>query len=234
MASTSEAIVELEELLPTAILKQDDTGQNSETQLTTACIQERPTPSPQTTSQESGPNNLEPPKSSAFYKKTYTSGKLRFIKDNTHLSDAKFIKINADAGDSESIMQQVAEGVVNKLWRVHHKNILLSVTSGADELDEAGSEAFKEGIRHILPGTCIVTGGTNDGVTRLVGDAVHEFNNRAHYEEHDTNKCPTIGIVCLDRLGRNKDTIKPWELTRGVFGIDSDGELFTVDNRGER
>ena len=60
----------------------------------------------------------------------------------------------ADAGDSESIMQQVAEGVVNKLWRVHHKNLLLSVTSGADELDEAGSEAFKEGIRYILPGKC--------------------------------------------------------------------------------
>ena len=54
----------------------------------------------------------------------------------------------------------------------------------------------------------MVTGGTNDGVTRLVGDAVHEFNNRAHYEEHDKNKCPTIGIVCLDRLGQNKDTIK--------------------------
>ncbi|KAH3703307.1 hypothetical protein DPMN_078339 [Dreissena polymorpha] len=48
--------------------------------------------------------------------------------------------INADAGDKESILQQVAEGVVSKLWRLRRKNLLLSVTSGADELDEAAHE----------------------------------------------------------------------------------------------
>ncbi|KAH3703691.1 hypothetical protein DPMN_078733 [Dreissena polymorpha] len=82
----------------------------------------------------------------------------------------------------------------------------------------------------MLAGTCMVTGGTNDGVTRLIGEAVREFNKKDKYY---ATECSTIGIVCLDRL-RNKDTIKPWELTRGVFGIDSDGELFTVDKSGER
>ncbi|KAH3791282.1 hypothetical protein DPMN_144765 [Dreissena polymorpha] len=82
----------------------------------------------------------------------------------------------------------------------------------------------------MLPGTFLVTGGSNDGVTRLVGDVVHEFNMTT---VNEFDQCPSIGIVCLDRLP-NKDTIKLYELTRGVFGIDSDGELFTVDNRGER
>ncbi|KAH3703721.1 hypothetical protein DPMN_078764 [Dreissena polymorpha] len=163
------------------------------------------------------------------YKKTYTSGTIRFIEDDKCIGDAKFIKINADAWNKESILQQVAEGAVNKLWALRHKNLLLSVTSGADELDEEGRKAFKEGIEKMLIGTCMVTGGTNDGVTRLVGDAVRNFNTRAY----DGVKCPTIGIVCLDRL-RNKDTIKPWELTRGVFGIDSGGELFTLDKSGGR
>ncbi|KAH3703603.1 hypothetical protein DPMN_078642 [Dreissena polymorpha] len=116
-------------------------------------------------------------RSFAFYKKTYTSGEFRFFQDNQHMrGDAKFIKINADAEDNESILQQVAEGVVNKLWRLRHKNLLLSVISAADELDEEGRNAFKEGIKKMLPGTCMVTGGTNDGVTRLVGDAVLTFN----------------------------------------------------------
>ncbi|XP_052219381.1 transient receptor potential cation channel subfamily M member 8-like [Dreissena polymorpha] len=166
----------------------------------------------------------------AFYKKTYTSGKIRFINGNTPLYDAKFIKINAGAWDNESILQQVAEGVVNKLWRLGRKNLLLSVTSGADELNGENRKAFNEGIKKMLPGTFLVTGGSNDGVTRLVGDVVHEFNMTT---VNEFDQCPSIGIVCLDRLP-NKDTIKLYELTRGVFGIDSDGELFTVDNRGER
>ncbi|KAH3703575.1 hypothetical protein DPMN_078613 [Dreissena polymorpha] len=223
MASTSEKSVEE---IPLTVIT--DTGQISETESTTAYVQKQPTLSSPTTSQESEPKKPEPPKSSAFYKKTYTSGKIRFVEDDKR--DAKFIKINADAGDNESILQQVAEGVVNKLWQLRRKNLLLSVTSGADELDEAGRNVFIEGIAKMLPGTCMVTGGTNDGVTRLVGDAVFWVNNLSRDEG---DKCPTIGIVCLDRL-RNKDTIKPWELTRGVFGIDSDGELFTVDKSGER
>ncbi|XP_052259584.1 uncharacterized protein LOC127863945 [Dreissena polymorpha] len=75
----------------------------------------------------------------------------------------------------------------------------------------------------------MVTGGTNDGVTQLVVDAVSVFNRFMPKSEY----CPTIGIVCADHI-QNKDTFKPWELTRGAFGIDSDGELFTVDKSGKR
>ncbi|XP_052218051.1 E3 ubiquitin-protein ligase mib1-like [Dreissena polymorpha] len=178
----------------------------------------------------------EPP---AFYKKVYTSGRINFMKDNKRVKesnwfnvtyDAKYIKINADAGDTESILQQVAEGVVEELWPVRYKNLLLSVTDGADELDEDGRNEFTKGLKKMLRATCMVTGGTNDGVTQLVGDAVSVFN-----EDLDSvdDYCPTIGIVCVDHI-QNKDALKPWELTRGAFGIDSDGELFTVDKSGER
>ncbi|XP_052218060.1 uncharacterized protein LOC127835661 [Dreissena polymorpha] len=144
----------------------------------------------------------------------------------------RYIKIPADAGDTESILQQVVEGVIDKLLPVRNKKLLLSVTDGADELDKDGRNAFTEGLKKMLPGTCMVTGGTNDGVTQLVGDALSVFNEIFHKDVH-VEYCPTIGIVCVDHI-HNKDTLKPWELTRGAFGIDSDGELFTVDKSGER
>ncbi|KAH3803241.1 hypothetical protein DPMN_156943 [Dreissena polymorpha] len=96
----------------------------------------------------------EPP---AFYKKIYTSGRIIFMKDNKRVHnrddyhDAEYIKINADAGDNESTLQQVAERIVDKLWQIRHKNLLLSVTDGADELDENGRSAFTEGLKKMLP-----------------------------------------------------------------------------------
>ncbi|XP_052255111.1 uncharacterized protein LOC127860852 isoform X2 [Dreissena polymorpha] len=164
----------------------------------------------------------EPP---AFYKKIYKSGCINFMKGNervrkpdvmemfgiqlgNEIHDAEYIKINADAGDNESILQQVAEGVVDKLWwYVRHINLLLSVTDGADELDEDGRNAFTDGLKKMLQGTCMVTVGTNDGVTQLVGDAVSVFNKNKKRSLLRERYCPTIGIVCMDRI-QNKDTLK--------------------------
>ena len=53
----------------------------------------------------------------------------------------------------------------------------------------------------------MVTGGTNDGVTELVGDAVFAFNELDLDRLVDDKYCPTIGIVCVDHI-HNKDTLK--------------------------
>ncbi|XP_052235200.1 transient receptor potential cation channel subfamily M member 7-like isoform X2 [Dreissena polymorpha] len=188
------------------ISKQNDTRRNSETRHTTA-----------------------------FYKKTYTSGTISFIKKsnttkcNIHLNDVKFIKIAAGKGnrDIDSILQTVAEGVVKKVWQLRHKNLLLSVDSVPHELDNEGHSAILNAIAGVLEGTCVVTDGTYDGL--LVTNAVHKFE-----EKNEPLSCPRIGIICLDRIW-NKETIKePWEVKRGVFGIDSDGELFIVDTSKQR
>ncbi|KAH3749035.1 hypothetical protein DPMN_183525 [Dreissena polymorpha] len=187
---------------------QDDTGRNSETQLTTE-----------------------------FYKKTYTSGTIslqinnNMTEQNIHLQDVKFIKIDADKGDNDSILKTVAEGVVKQVWQLRHKNLLMSVLSGALELDNEVRGAIQNAIEGVLEGTCVVTDGTYKGGSRLVEQAVIEFN--INKKKHPIG-CPLIGIVYLDDI-LNKTTIKePWEVKKGVFGIDSDGELFIVDNRKQR
>ncbi|KAH3735312.1 hypothetical protein DPMN_041777 [Dreissena polymorpha] len=76
-----------------------------------------------------------------------------------------------------------------------------------------------------LPGTCLVTGGTNSDVTRLVGECVGCFNDSTRGKN---DKCMAIGIVNLENNMKLK-----FRKDEDVLGIDDDGTLYLVDFSGK-
>ncbi|XP_052240227.1 uncharacterized protein LOC127850877 [Dreissena polymorpha] len=158
----------------------------------------------------------------SFYKKPFVYGEI----DLELNGRAKFIKVNNPEIGKSNLLKRLAEEVLNEYPHPEKKRLLLSITDGAEKLGDVESKTFKDSLKKILPGTCLVTGGTNTGVTKLVGECVRDFNDSVR-GKNDT--CLAIGII---NLGHNNNTGLLQEEKR--FGIDDDGTIFLVDFSGKR
>jgi hypothetical protein len=92
-------------------------------------------------------------------------------------------------------------------WNLHRPQLILSVTGGAQKFNISNSmkTAFKRGLikAAVSTGAWIITGGTNMGLMRLVGEAVaDEFKN---YNSHLT----VLGIATWGKVAlRDQMTVK--------------------------
>jgi transient receptor potential cation channel subfamily M protein 2 len=87
---------------------------------------------------------------------------------------AKYIRVENETNPCDMI-----EFIYNKqAWGLDKPNLILSVTGGAQKFNipQRMRKAFKRGLvkAAVSTGAWIITGGTNAGVMRLVGEAVAE------------------------------------------------------------
>ncbi|XP_041372305.1 transient receptor potential cation channel subfamily M member-like 2 [Gigantopelta aegis] len=103
--------------------------------------------------------------------KTDAFGEIEFSGFGDKVS--KYCRVDVDS-DTETIV----ELMVNK-WRLVKPNLLISVTGGAStfHLKTKLKDAFKRGLMKaaLSTGAWIITGGTNAGVMKHVGEAVRDF-----------------------------------------------------------
>ena len=86
----------------------------------------------------------------------------------------------------------VLVNILHEKLKLSKQKLILSVTGGAKNftIPFRMRKAFKEGFNRVanLTGTYIITGGTNVGIMRLIGEAVSE-------NPYNDNNIPVIGIV---------------------------------------
>ncbi|XP_052238320.1 uncharacterized protein LOC127849623 isoform X2 [Dreissena polymorpha] len=139
---------------------------------------------------------------------------------------AKFIKVNNPDIEKSNLLKRLAEEVLKEYPHPEKKRLLLSITESDGKLSDVEKKPFKDSLKKILPGTCLVTGGTNTGITKLVGKCVRGYNKTVRGK---TDTCLAIGIIIL---GHKQNTDLFMEQKR--FGIDNDGTIFLADIRGKR
>ncbi|KAH3713682.1 hypothetical protein DPMN_073479, partial [Dreissena polymorpha] len=131
---------------------------------------------------------------------------------------------------------ELAQAVLKKCPEVlEKKNLLLSITDDdgdtithddGDTISDDNGGIFKDSLKKILPGTCLVTSGTTTRVTQLVGECVCEFNENVREKDEG---CKAIGIVIQDR-SKNICFLED----KGVIGVDVDASVFVMDFDGKR
>ena len=147
-------------------------------------------------------------------------GNIQF-KETTKRATGRFIRCAEDT-DPEKLFNLFTEH-----WKVQKPRLLISITGGAMSFDLQPrlKKDFQEGLLKVAstPGAWVVSGGTNTGVMKLVGDANHGTNNVC------------IGIVTWGIVAK-RDTLVPQPLEPAedkaskLLGVDADtrrsGETF--------
>ena len=100
----------------------------------------------------------------------------------------QYIRIQ-DKTDPKDIIQLLYKG-----WKLEMPHLIISVTGGAQNftISHRMKTAFKRGLLKVASstGAWIITGGTNTGVMKLVGEAISE----------DLSDVPVIGIASWGKV----------------------------------
>ena len=112
---------------------------------------------------------------------------------------AQYLRVN---NKSLSEVQKAFDHLLSK-WKLERSGgwqLIISVTGGAQDftLNHGLKKAFKEGLIKAACATdaWIITGGTNTGIMRLVGEAVNE-EAPLHRKK---NKLTVLGIAPLNKI----------------------------------
>ena len=93
-----------------------------------------------------------------------------------------------------------------KGWNLSRPKLIISVTGGAKKfsMPHRMKKAFKCGLikAAVSTGAWIITGGTNNGVMRLVGEAVAD-----ELDKYNTN-LPVIGIATWGKINMRSKLIR--------------------------
>ena len=100
------------------------------------------------------------------------------FKETTKSTTAKFIRIS-DRTDVKQLYTFMTTKTIG--WNLPEPRLLISVTGGAKSfvVDSRLKKNFEEGLAKVAstPGAWVVSGGTNTGVMKMVGDANYGTNN---------------------------------------------------------
>jgi hypothetical protein len=87
-------------------------------------------------------------------------------------------------------------------WNLNEPGLIISVTGGAQKfaISQKMKNAFKKGLIKAASSTnaLIITGGTNNGVMKLVGDAIAESVD-------DLSKVTVLGIATWGKVAGRED-----------------------------
>jgi transient receptor potential cation channel subfamily M protein 7 len=107
----------------------------------------------------------------------------------------KYIRVQSETRPSDMI-EFLYSQKTNDSWSLKRPQLILSVTGGAQKftLPFRTKKAFKRGLikAAISTGAWIITGGTNTGVMRLVGEAVAD--------EFHKSKLTVLGIATWGKI----------------------------------
>ena len=112
----------------------------------------------------------------------------------------KYIRTGNKKSPSELIQYILSQ----KGWNLPKPQLILSITGGAKTFDvSAVKKAFQKSLIKAAASTCawIITGGTNTGVNKLVGEAVKNESDKFNIE------IPVIGITNWDSVHLNHKLI---------------------------
>ncbi|ESO93554.1 hypothetical protein LOTGIDRAFT_161660 [Lottia gigantea] len=116
-------------------------------------------------------------------------GELEFDDDNNQV--AKFVRV----GDcEEGEVKRILDNLLIKHWNLQKPNLLISVTGGAKNFDMKArlKEVFRRGLQKAAEstGAWIITGGSNAGVMKYVGEAIKEISI-----SDEKNRVVAIGVA---------------------------------------
>ncbi|KAK3091760.1 hypothetical protein FSP39_022436 [Pinctada imbricata] len=131
---------------------------------------------------------------------TNAFGEIEFV--GISESKKKYIRVSPDE-DIDSILKLMTEK-----WGLEKPNLLLSVTGGAQNfnLKKKLKDEFKRGLLKLArsAGVWIVTGGTNTGVMKHVGEAVRDYELTCT----DTDPLVAIGIATWGCIKNRDDLVR--------------------------
>ena len=121
----------------------------------------------------------------------------------SHCKKAEYIRVQNETNPSDMI-----EYLYHKQsWKLEKPQLILSVTGGAQKFNipQRMKKAFKRGLvkAAVSTGAWIITGGTNTGVMRLVGEAIADEFQKGQFN-------PTVlGIATWGKIAlRDEMTVK--------------------------
>ncbi|KAK6180329.1 hypothetical protein SNE40_012504 [Patella caerulea] len=116
---------------------------------------------------------------------------------------AKFIRVSNDQG-----VTKILKELLMKKWKLQKPNLLISVTGGAKNFDMKSRlrEVFRRGLQKAAEstGAWIVTGGTNTGVMKHVGEAMKEISIT-----DERNRVVAIGVAPWGCIQNRENLISP-------------------------
>ncbi|GFR76765.1 transient receptor potential cation channel subfamily M member 2-like [Elysia marginata] len=130
---------------------------------------------------------------------TNAFGEIEFVGYGDHV--AKYVRVAVDT-KMETMLQ-----LLTQAWNMEKPNLLISVTGGAKNFSMKTRlrEVFRRGLMKaaLSTGAWIVTGGSNAGVMKHVGEAVRDFGLTAE------GRVMTIGIASWGAVQNKEHLIAP-------------------------
>ncbi|CAF0758789.1 unnamed protein product [Brachionus calyciflorus] len=129
----------------------------------------------------------------------------------SHSKSAKYIRVEIETKASDMLQYMYnPEG-----WNLQKPQLILSVTGGAQKftIPQQMRKAFKRGLIKAATstGAWIITGGTNTGVMRLVGEAISE-----EFHKQNCNTITVLGIATWGKIDMRDELIVQTESTRNL------------------
>ncbi|XP_063692912.1 transient receptor potential cation channel subfamily M member-like 2 isoform X2 [Bolinopsis microptera] len=128
-------------------------------------------------------------------------GRLNFVDEDGN-QQPQFVKVGAEYEDTEKVKTVIK--LFESRWSLPAPKLLISVTGGAKDfhvLPDLLSE-FKKGLMKAVKSTdaWVITGGTNTGVMKLVGEAVRGYSG---------SNITSIGIASWGIIKNKEQLLKP-------------------------
>ncbi|KAK3787677.1 hypothetical protein RRG08_031907 [Elysia crispata] len=139
------------------------------------------------------------PETHTIKQPTNAFGEIEFVGYGDHV--AKYVRVGVDT-HMETMLQ-----LLTQAWNMEKPNLLISVTGGAKNFSMKTRlrEVFRRGLMKaaLSTGAWIVTGGSNAGVMKHVGEAVRDFGLTAE------GRVMTIGIASWGSVQNKEHLIAP-------------------------
>ena len=133
---------------------------------------------------------------------TDTYGEIEFAEDNDKSARKPYIRIEHETSAVHLLK------LMRQFWKLEVPNLVISVTGGAQDfkLKPRLREVFTKGLIKVAASTnaWVITGGTNTGVMKHVGEAV---KNRGSVGKFGRSKINVIGIAAWGTVNSSGDLI---------------------------
>uniref|UniRef100_A0A8C4NCI5 TRPM SLOG domain-containing protein n=1 Tax=Eptatretus burgeri TaxID=7764 RepID=A0A8C4NCI5_EPTBU len=137
-------------------------------------------------------------------KEAYVRGICEGVEHHLWTGDSRpFIRVKNDTCPA------VLYDFVTKHWKLGEPNLVISVTGGIvdSQMNPTLKEVFKRGLIKVArnPGVWIITDGINCGVTKVVGEAVRDYEISRRSQQSQQSNVVTIGVATCGVLDKERD-----------------------------
>eukprot|EP00050_Salpingoeca_kvevrii_P012858 m.25176 g.25176 ORF g.25176 m.25176 type:complete len:1412 (-) comp4404_c0_seq1:117-4352(-) len=168
-------------------------------------------------------------------------GELDFVEAGLLTQQAQFVRLDQKWAENHP---ELVYRMITDAWQLPPPSLLMSVTGGALSFDLPSEldRVVKMGIVQAAQYTraWIVTGGSNSGVMKLIGDAIQLHQNSSQEDVVFANRIPVFGIAtwgcmeAVDTLQGANGAIRQYEVSDSGRSLNQHHSHFLLIDDGSR